>query len=78
MLNVSVTSIPVLSIVIPDGSRGAFRAERADPGPTYSGIRRKALQGYMGPGSRALGRSAGMTIEKRRMLNGGCCGSLHV
>src|SRR5262245_60680392 len=34
----------------------------ADPGPKYPGIRKKALQGYLGPGSRAS-RSAGTTTE---------------
>jgi hypothetical protein len=68
-----VILIPSLSTVIPDGSR-----ERADPGPKYPSIGKKARQGYLGPGSRALGRSAGMTIEKPRIANGGYCGLLHV
>src|SRR5262245_62836607 len=35
----------------------------ADPGPKYPSMRKWARQGYMDPGSRALRRSAGMTVE---------------
>ena len=42
---------PVLqcpSIVIPDGSLGALRARRADPGPKYPGIRELGRAGVHG------------------------------
>src|SRR5262245_27779238 len=52
--------------------RGAIHAavipgeprKRRDPGRMYPGIRNKARQGYLGPGSRAGWRSAGMTAER--------------
>src|SRR5215472_14575996 len=52
------------SIVIPDGSQ---RDPIRDPGtPASTTVHARTRKGYLGPGSRANGRSAGMT-------NGGRC-----